>query len=177
MKKGLTSIRLVFFVFFVFFVPSGSLARYLFRSAASGALEWNGMGWNIGVVEPCLLAVLASDTRSPLRSLPRPSPLSLSLLPPCPRRGHVLPQFDYDNGVGSRVDRFKIDLYTPGGNSGGDCGTWVTNLCDKESIGCKDSSKSWPCCFLFFFLICRVHDLGNYYCAVPITKSDVCYSM
>lgn len=53
----------------------------------------------------------------------------------------LLLQFDHDNGVGSRVDRFKIDLYTPGGNSGGDCGTWVTNLCDKEAIGCKDSSK------------------------------------
>lgn len=48
-------------------------------------------------------------------------------------------QFDYDNGVGSRVDRFKIDLYSIGGS--GDCGTWVMNLCDKEAIGCKDSSE------------------------------------
>ena len=48
-------------------------------------------------------------------------------------------QFNYDNGVGSRVDRFKIDLYLSEGT--GDCGTWVTNLCDKASIGCKDSSE------------------------------------
>ena len=49
-------------------------------------------------------------------------------------------QWDYDNGVGSRVDRFAIDLYLADGT--GDCGTWVANLCDKPSIGCKDSSKS-----------------------------------
>lgn len=48
-------------------------------------------------------------------------------------------EFDYDNGVGSRVDRFKIDLYQAHGS--GDCGTWVENLCDKPSIGCKDSSE------------------------------------
>lgn len=48
-------------------------------------------------------------------------------------------QWDYDNGVGSKVDRFKIDLYLAEGT--GDCGTWVSNLCDKESIGCKDSSE------------------------------------
>lgn len=47
--------------------------------------------------------------------------------------------FDYDNGVGSRVDRFKIDLYEADGN--GDCGTWVTSICDKPRIGCKDSSE------------------------------------
>ncbi len=52
----------------------------------------------------------------------------------------VLPvQFDYDNGVGSKVDRFSIDLYTSDGT--GDCGTFVTSICDKESIGCKDSSE------------------------------------
>lgn len=51
---------------------------------------------------------------------------------------HLL-QFDYDNGVGSKVDRFKIDLYEADGN--GDCGTWVTSICDKPTIGCKDSSK------------------------------------
>jgi len=46
-------------------------------------------------------------------------------------------EWDYDNGVGSKVDRFKIDLYDADGT--GDCGTWVTSICDKESIGCKDS--------------------------------------
>lgn len=48
-------------------------------------------------------------------------------------------QFDYDNGVGSKVDRFSIDLYTSDGT--GDCGTFVTSICDKEAIGCKDSSE------------------------------------
>eukprot|EP00904_Undaria_pinnatifida_P003644 jgi/Undpi1/13280/HiC_scaffold_8.g02942.m1 len=47
-------------------------------------------------------------------------------------------EFDYDNGVGSKVDRFSIDLYKADGGSG-DCGTYVTSICDKESIGCKDS--------------------------------------
>ena len=51
----------------------------------------------------------------------------------------LLVQFDYDNGVGSSVDRFAIDLYKAEGS--GDCGTWVASICDKESIGCKDSSE------------------------------------
>ncbi|CAM9338621.1 unnamed protein product [Ectocarpus sp. 12 AP-2014] len=46
-------------------------------------------------------------------------------------------EFDYDNGVGSKVDRFSIDLYMADGD--GDCGTYVTSICDKPSIGCKDS--------------------------------------
>ncbi|CAM9888516.1 unnamed protein product, partial [Laminaria digitata] len=46
-------------------------------------------------------------------------------------------EFDYDNGVGSSVDRFSIDLYKAEGS--GDCGTYVTSICDKPSIGCKDS--------------------------------------
>lgn len=43
-------------------------------------------------------------------------------------------EWDYDNGVGSKVDRFSIMLY-PAGCTGG----MVANLCDKPSIGCKDS--------------------------------------
>lgn len=35
------------------------------------------------------------------------------------------------------MNRFAIDLYMVGGS--GDCGTYVTSICDKESIGCKDS--------------------------------------
>lgn len=50
-------------------------------------------------------------------------------------------EWDYDNGVGSKVDRFAIDLYKVGGS--GDCGTYYATLCDKPSIGCKDSRK-WP---------------------------------
>ena len=51
-------------------------------------------------------------------------------------------QFDYDNGVGSSVDRFAIDLYSAEGT--GDCGTFMYTLCDKPSIGCKDSSECSP---------------------------------
>lgn len=48
-------------------------------------------------------------------------------------------QFNYFNEVGSRVDRFSIDLYDANGD--GDCGTYVTTICDKPSVGCKDSSE------------------------------------
>lgn len=48
-------------------------------------------------------------------------------------------QFDYDNGLGSKVNRFAIDLYMADGD--GDCGTYYTSICDKESIGCKDSRE------------------------------------
>lgn len=47
-------------------------------------------------------------------------------------------KFDYDYGVGSKVNRFSIDLYRADGGSG-DCGTYVTSICDKESVGCRDS--------------------------------------
>eukprot|EP00752_Nemacystus_decipiens_P014647 g13044.t1 len=46
-------------------------------------------------------------------------------------------EFDYDNGVGSPVGRFAIDLYMAEGT--GDCGTFMYTLCDKPTIGCKDS--------------------------------------
>lgn len=48
-------------------------------------------------------------------------------------------QFDYNDGMGITYGRFKIDLYSVGGS--GDCGTWVTSICDKPTIGCKDSSE------------------------------------
>lgn len=49
-------------------------------------------------------------------------------------------QFDYDNGFGSKVDRFSIDLYKADGT--GECGSWVASICDKPAIGCKDSSEN-----------------------------------
>ena len=68
-------------------------------------------------------------------------------------------EWDYDNGVGSAVDRFAIDLYMSGGT--GDCGTFYMTICDKPSIGCKDSREStwamspafpkYPLGALFFF--------------------------
>ena len=51
-------------------------------------------------------------------------------------------QFDYDNGFGNRVGRFKIDLYLSGGD--GDCGTWVTSICDKPNKGCHDTREWKP---------------------------------
>lgn len=49
-------------------------------------------------------------------------------------------EWEYDNGVGDKTDRFAIDLYKADGGSG-DCGTYYTTLCDKPSIGCKDSRE------------------------------------
>eukprot|EP00904_Undaria_pinnatifida_P003642 jgi/Undpi1/13279/HiC_scaffold_8.g02941.m1 len=51
-------------------------------------------------------------------------------------------EFDYDNGVGSSTDRFSIDLYMDDGGDG-DCGTYVTSICDKPTIGCKDSQGDY----------------------------------
>lgn len=48
-------------------------------------------------------------------------------------------QFDYNNGFGNTVGRFRIDLYTNYGS--GDCGGWVGSICDKPDIGCKDSGE------------------------------------
>lgn len=46
-------------------------------------------------------------------------------------------EFDFDNGYGSPVGRFAIDLFMAGGN--GDCGTFFSTICDKPSIGCRDT--------------------------------------
>lgn len=56
-------------------------------------------------------------------------------------------EWDFDNGVGSKVDRFALDLYMVGGS--GDCGTWYANICDKPTIGCKDSSEYTGPCSIF----------------------------
>lgn len=48
-------------------------------------------------------------------------------------------QFDYDNGFGSSIGRFNIDLYESEGTE--DCGTLVTSICDKPDIGCRDTSE------------------------------------
>ncbi len=48
-------------------------------------------------------------------------------------------KFDYYNEVGDRAGRFNIDLYMSDGGDG--CGTYVTSVCDKPAIGCKDSSE------------------------------------
>lgn len=53
-------------------------------------------------------------------------------------------EFDYDNGLGSAVGRFAIDLYISGGS--GDCGTFFSTICDKPSIGCRDSSEFLRVC-------------------------------
>lgn len=50
-------------------------------------------------------------------------------------------QFDYDNGFGERLGRFKIDLYDAAREGPGDCGTWITSICDKPEMGCHDSRE------------------------------------
>lgn len=55
--------------------------------------------------------------------------------------GEYTVEFDYDNGLGSSSSRFSIDLYRASGS--GDCGTYVTSICDKPSIGCKDSKGDY----------------------------------
>ncbi|CAB1104079.1 unnamed protein product [Ectocarpus sp. CCAP 1310/34] len=50
-------------------------------------------------------------------------------------------EWDYENGFGSSTDRFALDLYLVGGT--GDCGTYVTTLCDQPSIGCPDSQGDY----------------------------------
>ena len=55
-------------------------------------------------------------------------------------------QFDYDNGFGERVGRFRIDLYKAQ-DGAGDCGLWVTSICDKPERGCHDSREF----FVVFF--------------------------
>lgn len=55
-----------------------------------------------------------------------------------------LVQFDYDNGFGSTVGRFKIDLYYANEDHG-DCGDWVGSICDKPDTGCKDTSELFIC--------------------------------
>lgn len=50
--------------------------------------------------------------------------------------------WDYLNGVGSSADRFDIDLYSANGTSG-QCGTYVTPLCEKSEIGCRDSDGNY----------------------------------
>eukprot|EP00752_Nemacystus_decipiens_P003640 g3354.t2 len=47
-------------------------------------------------------------------------------------------EWDYMNGRGSSLDRFSILLY-PANCEGG----MVANLCDKPTIGCKDSSGDY----------------------------------
>lgn len=60
-------------------------------------------------------------------------------------------EWDYNDGMGSRVGRFAIDLYWDSGS--GDCGTFYTTICDKPSIGCKDSSefRTWYNLLLLLF--------------------------
>ncbi|CBJ30120.1 EsV-1-163 [Ectocarpus siliculosus] len=50
-------------------------------------------------------------------------------------------EFDYDNGFGAQQGRFKIDLYHAEGT--GDCGDWVSSVCDKPDVGCHDTEGDY----------------------------------
>lgn len=55
-----------------------------------------------------------------------------------------LHQFDYSNGLGGEIGRFKIDLYLQASgesSSQGDCGQWVGSICDRPDIGCRDTRE------------------------------------
>lgn len=47
-------------------------------------------------------------------------------------------QWNYENRFGTSSGRFKIDLYLAEG-LGGDCGQWVSSICNKPDIGCMDT--------------------------------------
>lgn len=50
--------------------------------------------------------------------------------------------WDYFNGVGSSADRFDVDLNSENGTSG-QYGTYVTPLCEKSEIRCRDSDGNY----------------------------------
>lgn len=51
-------------------------------------------------------------------------------------------RFDYFDQIGSSVGRFSIDLFESNGGDGCD-GAYVASVCDKPSIGCKDSKGDY----------------------------------
>ncbi|CAM9522242.1 unnamed protein product [Ectocarpus fasciculatus] len=51
-------------------------------------------------------------------------------------------EWDFEDGLGSSTGRFALDLYSYG-TGAGDCGTYVTTLCDKSTIGCPDSQGDY----------------------------------
>ncbi|CAN0212817.1 unnamed protein product [Ascophyllum nodosum] len=81
-------------------------------------------------------------------------------------------EFDYNNGFGDRVGRFKIDLYASGGD--GDCGTWVMSICDTPEKGCHDTQGDYnviiPASTPTGFYVIRVGLFGEdsvYGCSEP----------
>ncbi|CAM9959114.1 unnamed protein product, partial [Scytosiphon promiscuus] len=78
-------------------------------------------------------------------------------------------EFDYDNGFGERAGRFKIDLYTAQG--AGDCGDWVTSICDKESTGCLDSPEGD-----YDIVIPAEAETGDYKIRVGVFGDDSVYA-
>ncbi|CAM9427966.1 unnamed protein product [Ascophyllum nodosum] len=74
-------------------------------------------------------------------------------------------EWDYDDGFGSAAGRFDIDLYEADGS--GDCGTFYTALCDKESIGCKDTQGDYD-----IALPCDVNT-GEYKIRIGVFDDDV----
>ncbi|CAM9545282.1 unnamed protein product [Sphacelaria rigidula] len=77
-------------------------------------------------------------------------------------------EFDYDNGFGGTVGRFKIDLYASGGN--GDCGDWVGSVCDKPDKGCKDSTGNYD------IVMPTVEQAGMYSIRVGVFGDDSVYA-
>ncbi|CAN0146176.1 unnamed protein product [Scytosiphon promiscuus] len=78
-------------------------------------------------------------------------------------------EFDYDNGFGERVGRFKIDLYNAQG-VGGDCGEWVMSVCDKPDAGCLDSQGDYD------IVIPAEAEAGEYQIRVGVFGNDAVYA-
>ncbi|CAM9875861.1 unnamed protein product [Ectocarpus fasciculatus] len=78
--------------------------------------------------------------------------------------------FDYFSEVGSRVGRFNIELYEDNG-LGGCNGDFVTTLCDKPDIGCKDSQGDYDIVMAdvptgeYKIRISRFEDTATYGCS------------
>ncbi|CAM9155673.1 unnamed protein product [Ectocarpus sp. 12 AP-2014] len=97
--------------------------------------------------------------------------------------------FAYDNGLGSSTDRFDIDLWkaTASGEVAGEgcCGTFVTPLCDKWWVGCRDSGGSHEISIpldtepgFYRIRVARFQDDGVYDCSgvFEVVEEEFSYS-
>ena len=105
----------------------------------------SGPGYKIGVLGVGDESFGCSEEFSLIRSEDVPEGNDYSLNVTAPVFGDIAiigeeytVEFDYINGVGSRDDRFSVDLYEADGP--GDCGGYVCPLCNKHLIGCRDTS-------------------------------------
>ncbi|CAM9883384.1 unnamed protein product [Scytosiphon promiscuus] len=78
-------------------------------------------------------------------------------------------EFDYDNGFGQQLGRFKIDLHKAEGD--GDCGEWVESICDQPHMGCLDSPEGD-----YDILIPAHSEAGEYKIRIGVFGNDSVYA-